>query len=128
LEKNDYTKSKMTFWKEINALKAKRRYWEGRLRKVIETMSPITVTRSLHVCGNPKCKRCREQGGKHGPFLYATYKDNKGKTHTFYVSSGLEGLADEAHKAWLDYKEIGRRIGEINRQILFLRIKEGRRR
>lgn len=118
----------MTFCKEINRLRAKRRYWEKKLLKVIDTLAPITVTRSYHVCGNPKCKRCREEGGKHGPFLYATYKDDKKKTHTFYVPVDLEHLADEAHKAWNDFKEIGREIGNINREILQLTIKERRKR
>lgn len=117
----------MIFRKEINRLRAKRRYWEGKLLKVIETMAIITVTRSYHVCGNPKCKRCREEGGKHGPFLYATYKDDKNKTHTFYVPVGFEHLADEAHKAWNDFKEIGRKIGEINREIFRLTIKARRK-
>ena len=116
----------MPFCKELNGLKARRRYWEKKLIEVIDTMSPVTVSRTYHVCGNPKCKRCREEGGKHGPFLYATYKDEERKTHTFYVPRKFEPLADEAHKGWLEFKEIGKKIGDINREILSLRIKKGR--
>lgn len=121
-----YTKNVMTNWKrEINRLRAKRRYWQKKLLGVMDRMAPITVTRSYHVCGNPKCRRCREQGGKHGPFLYATYKDKSRKTHTFYVSVGREHLVDEAHQGWLEFKEIGKRIGELNREILKLKLKAG---
>lgn len=114
----------MTLWKELNRLRGKRRYWQKKLLQVIDTMATITVSRSYHVCGNPKCKRCREEAGKHGPFLYATYKDEERKTHTFYVPVELEHLADEAHNAWSDFKEIGRRIGEINREILRLKLRQ----
>lgn len=117
----------MTHCNEITNLKAKRRYWQGKLLAAIDTMAPITVTRSYHVCGNPKCKRCREEGGKHGPFLYVTYKDENRKTQSLYVNVGLEHLADRAHEAWNEYKEIGRKIGEINREILRLEIKRRRR-
>lgn len=113
----------MILSREINKLVAKRQYWKKKLIQVIETMTPITVTRSYHPCGNPQCKRCREEGGKHGPFLYAGYKDAKKKTHSFYVPVELEYLADNGYKAWMDFKEIGKRIGEINREILKLRIK-----
>ena len=118
----------MTFWtREINRLRAKRRYWEKKLLGLLDTMAPLTVSRSYHVCDNPRCKRCRKEGGKHGPFLYATYKDERRKTHTFYVPVGVEHLVEEAHKAWGDFKEIGRRIGEINREILKLQLQERRR-
>jgi hypothetical protein len=116
----------MPFGKDMNRLRAKRRYWEKRLAQVVDGMSSITVSRTYHVCGNPKCKRCREEGGKHGPLLYATYKDEARKTHTLYVPRKLEYLADEAHRKWLEFKEIGKKIGDINREILILRIKKGR--
>jgi hypothetical protein len=118
----------MIFREELNRLKTKRRYWKKKLLSVIDTMAPITISRSYHVCGNPSCKKCREAGGKHGPFLYTTYKDEERKTHTFYVSVELEHLADEAYKAWVDFKEIGRKIGEINRDILKLKLKGRRKR
>lgn len=113
--------------KEITRLKQKRRYWEKKLLTVTRTMAPLSVTRSWHVCGNPKCRRCREEGGRHGPFLYTTYKDEAGKTKAFYVNVGKEHLADRAHSAWEEYKEVGRKIGDINRELLRLEIK-GRRR
>lgn len=117
----------MTPCKEINRLKARRRYWKSKLLSLLDVMAPLTVSRTYHVCGNPGCRRCREEGGKHGPFLYATYKDHDRKTRTFYVNVGFEHLADRAHAAWEEYKEIGRKIGEINRELLRLEIK-GRRR
>lgn len=109
--------------KQIEKLKAKRRYWERKLLSVTSTMAPMSVTRSWHVCGNPKCKRCREEGGRHGPFLYTTWKDTEGKTQSFYVNVGSEHLVERAHSSWSEFKEIGRKIGEINREILRLEIK-----
>ena len=118
----------MTYCKEeIRRLKARRRYWKGKLLSLLDEMAPVTVSRTYHVCGNPNCRRCREEGGKHGPFLYATYKDRDHKTRTLYVNVGLEDMVDRAHEAWNGYKEIGRKIGEINRELLRLEI-EGRRR
>lgn len=109
--------------RKIGNLKARRRYWEKKLLSVTPAMAPMSVTRSYHTCGNPKCKRCREEGGRHGPFLYTTWKDVEGKTQSFYVNVGSQHLVDQAHEAWNEFREIGRKIGEINREILRLKIK-----
>ena len=113
----------MTICKQKNKLLAKRRYWTNKLSKIVENMAQITVSRTYHVCGNPKCKRCREEGGKHGPFLYASYKDENRKTHGFYVPVNQQHLADIAHQSWNEFKEVGKKISEINREILKLHIR-----
>ena len=90
-------------------------------------MAQITLSRTYRACGNPQCKRCREQGGKHGPFLNVNYREG-GKMKGFYVPVKLEHLAEDAHREWLRFKEIGNKIGTINRTILKLRMKRSEER
>ena len=89
-------------------------------------MARITVSRVYRRCGNPKCKRCRERGGSHGPFMNAAYREG-GKTKGFYVPVGHKDEVEVAHKAWLRFREIGNEIGNINREILRSKLKDKRK-
>jgi len=121
-----YINRDMTIRERIKELEERRKGLKVELSAILDVMAIVTVTRSYHSCGNPNCKKCKE-GERHGPFLYMTWKNEEKKTRAFYVNRGLEGLADEAHEGWEKFKEVGRKIGEINREILKLKIREERK-
>lgn len=114
----------MVISREIKQLKQERKKMEKELLKVIKHMAHLTTSRVYRRCGNPKCKRCRKEGGKHGPFFNVAYKEG-GKTRGFYVPVGFEDYVEGAQKEWKEFKTIGYRIGAINRKILQIELKEG---
>lgn len=114
--------------KEINRLKAKRRYWKEKIISLLDEIMPGGLSYTYRKCGNPKCKKCRVRGELHGPHLFVTYKDKvSGKTGGFYVPKSKEKVIESAHKAWQDAKESLKKLGEINREIIRLRLKERRK-
>lgn len=104
----------------------RRKELERELKGIVSKMSRITVSRIYRRCGNPKCKRCREQGGNHGPFMNVAYREG-GKTKGFYVPVGFEAKVESSHRAWIRFREIGNEIGDINREILRLELKRGKK-
>ncbi len=36
-------------------------------------------------CKNPRCKKCAEKNGGHGPYWYKIYRTPKGRVRTEYV-------------------------------------------
>jgi hypothetical protein len=111
--------------KEINRLRSKQRYWKRKLISLMDEMMPGGLSYTYRKCGNPKCKKCRVRGELHGPHLFVTYKDEAtGKTGGFYVPKSEEKVIENAHKTWKDAREMLKKIGKINREMLRLRLKE----
>ena len=55
--------------------------------------------------------------------MNAAYREG-GKTKGFYVPVGSEDKVESSHRAWIRFREIGNEIGNINREILRLKLKE----
>ena len=104
----------------------RRKELERELIRIVSIMSRITVSRVYRKCGNPKCKRCREEGGNHGPFMNVAYREGD-KTKGFYVPVGFEDKVESCHRAWIRFREISNEIGDINREILRLKLKGDRK-
>ena len=73
-------------------------------------------------CGKVNCHCANDQG--HGPMFYLSFKE-KGQTKVIYVPGEEVQKVRQQLASFKQYKEIGREIAKLNREILKLR--KGRR-
>ena len=77
--------------KEVEKLKARRRYLRGRITQLGPVLRGSVVTLGIR-CGNPNCKCAK---GKTHPSVYFAVKI-KGKSHLYYLGRKFQDKA----KAW----------------------------
>ncbi len=86
----------------------------------LTTLAPQMVQGSLswtyRTCGKTGC-RC-QQGAKHGPDGFVTFRRPDGRPGAFYVPKGREREVEQALRAWRQFQTLARRLAEANRERL----------
>ena len=94
------------------------------IRNLLRHFVPIRISSAYRRCGNPKCRRCRKEDGRHGPFLGAVYRLNE-KTKGFYIPVDAKQDAEKAVGAWRDLRDRIERLGALNREALQQQMRKG---
>jgi hypothetical protein len=77
-----------------------------------------TLSETYRTCGNPNC-RCHNQGPKHGPHLYVSYRGENGKTTGYYVPKTLENAMRRGVDSWNQLQKQLRQLASLNKQRAF---------
>lgn len=77
-----------------------------------------SLSETYRTCGRPGC-RC-QQGHKHGPHLYVSFRGPDGTTG-YYVPQELAERMRQGVAAWQELQEALRQLAELNRQRLWAR-------
>lgn len=78
-----------------------------------------TLSETYRTCGRPGC-RC-QQGHKHGPHLYVSFRGPDGTTTGYYVPQALAEPMRAGVAAWQESQDVLRELAELNRQRLWAR-------
>src|SRR5881409_1100338 len=76
-----------------------------------------TLSESYRTCGRPGC-RC-QQGEKHGPHLYVSFRGSHGTTTGYYVPQALAAATRAGVAAWRELEGLLRELAERNREQLW---------
>src|SRR5712664_1581583 len=76
-----------------------------------------TLSETFRTCGRPGC-HC-QQGRKHGPHLYVSFRGPAGRTAGYYVPQALASAVRAGVEAWQEAQAVLRTLAEGNRQELW---------
>jgi hypothetical protein len=76
-----------------------------------------TLSETYRTCGRPGC-RC-QQGKKHGPHLYISFRGPSGTTTGYYVPQALAEATQAGVAAWQELQGLLRELAEKNRERLW---------
>lgn len=76
-----------------------------------------TLSETYRTCGRPGC-RC-QQGEKHGPHLYVSFRGSQGTTTGYYVPQALAAATRAGVAAWQELQGLLRELAERNREQLW---------
>lgn len=89
-----------------------------RLAKKLPSHAPMiqgSLIKRFVRCGNPRCK-CAD-GEKHGPAYYLSFKEN-GVTKMIYIPKDKVNTMTAQINHYKAYKQLGREISQMNKQLL----------
>ena len=73
-----------------------------------------TLSETYRTCGRPGC-RC-QQGQKHGPHLYVSFRGPSGTTTGYYVPQALAEAMRGGVAVWQELQALLRELAEVNRE------------
>src|SRR5207302_9266171 len=76
-----------------------------------------TLSETYRTCGRPGC-RC-QQGQKHGPHLYVSFRGPSGTTTGYYVPQALAEAMRGGVAVWQELQALLRELAEVNRERLW---------
>jgi hypothetical protein len=82
------------------------------------------LSETTRTCGKPGC-RC-QQGQRHGPHLYLTFRTPDERSSALYVPRSAEAEVRRAVQAWAAFWETGVALSHLNRAVLRQRLHQGR--
>ena len=84
-----------------------------------------TISETYRTCGTPGC-RCHNEGPKHGPHLYVSYRGDEGKTTGYYVPKAAQDAVRAGVAAWQTLQLQLRELAALNKEQALARAKETR--
>src|SRR2546425_8663716 len=91
------------------------------LLRRLQTLAPRllfgTLSETYRTCGRPGC-HC-QQGRKHWPHLYVSFRGPDGRTAGYYVPQALAAAVRAGVGAWQEMQALLRALAERNRQELW---------
>src|SRR5712691_900360 len=89
----------------------------GRLQALAPHLIFGTLSETYRTCGRPGC-RC-QQGRKHGPHLYVSFRGPDGRTAGYYVPQALATAVRAGVDAWQEAQSVLRTLAELQREELW---------
>src|SRR5712691_1768519 len=91
------------------------------LLRRLQTLAPHllfgTLSETYRTCGRPGC-HC-QQGRKHGPHLYVSFRGPDGRTAGYYVPQALAAAVRTGVAAWQEAHTVLRTLAEMYRAELW---------
>jgi len=103
---------------------------DSRIRELAEAAQSMvqgSLSELTRQCGDPSCACAHDPARRHGPHLYLKFSAS-GKTHSVYVPPQQAQPIKGAHRAWLQFQQLGAEISADNREQFLRALKREKQR